>query len=208
METNLNAEIQQCEQEILSLIGKLNQLRKQVPGTEVTNYSFKMATGTVSLLELFEGKDRLIAIHNMGQACRYCTLWADGFNGFVPHLENAASFVVLSKDEPAIQRRLANARGWRFRMASHQGSDYLQEQSVVPAGGNMPGVVCYRRDGDKIFRTNSSVFGPGDIYCSFWSLLGLAGLDDNSWTPQYSYWGRPKTMEDGGANLCDGCCEI
>ena len=48
-----------------------------------------------------------------------------------------------------------------------------------------------------------SMFGPGDIYCSMWSLLGLAGLGNDDWTPQYAYWRRPEKMDDGGANLAD-----
>ncbi len=59
----------------------------------------------------------------MGQGCRYCTVWADGFIGFLPHLENAMSVVLLSKDPPELQRRFANERGWRFRLASHDGGE-------------------------------------------------------------------------------------
>ena len=68
---------------------------------------------------------------------------------------------------------------------------------------NMPGAVIYERDGDKIYRKNDCVFGPGDIYCSMWSLLGLAGLNETSWTPQFSYWQRPKTLDDGGKNIIE-----
>ncbi len=200
-------EIEQCEQQILELIQKLNGLRKASPGIEVPDYAFQTTHGKVTLSELFEGKNKLIAVHNMGQACRYCTLWADGFNGFVPHLEDAVSFVVLSKDAPELQRRIANTRGWRFKMASHKDTAYLEEQSVTPEGGNMPGVVCYELREGRILRINSSVFGPGDIYCAFWSLLGLAGLDDSNWIPQYSYWARPRQMEDGGQGLKESCCD-
>ena len=68
---------------------------------------------------------------------------------------------------------------------------------------NMPGAVVYERDGDKITRKNACVFGPGDLYCSAWSLMGLAGLGDGDWTPQYAYWQRPDKMDDGGENLPD-----
>jgi len=68
---------------------------------------------------------------------------------------------------------------------------------------NMPGAVFYERDGDTIYRKNSCVFGPGDLYCSMWNLLGLAGMTESDWTPQYTYWTRPEKMDDGGANLND-----
>jgi hypothetical protein len=109
----------------------------------------------------------------------------------------------LSKDAPEVQQRFAHSRGWRFRMASHGGGAYIQEQDVVPGDSGNPGIVCYQRDGSKILRKNVAVFGPGDEFCAIWPILSLAGLGDEEWTPQYSYWQRPerKDMEDGGQNI-------
>ena len=195
--------IAELQQQIFELTGELGTLLKQSPGAEVPNYSFASAEGKVSLLELFADKDTLLAIHNMGQACRYCTVWADGFNGFLPHLESAISVALLSKDSPEVQRRFANERGWRFRLASHGGGAYIREQTVVDGQNNYPGAVVYKRQGDKILRYNACVFGPGDLYCSLWSLLALAGMGAEDWTPQYSYWRRPEVLEDGGENVLD-----
>ncbi len=197
----MNDKIQQLEKEIFDLIARLQALRKANTKKPVPNYRFKTLDGEVTLLELFGERDKLMLIHNMGQGCRYCTLWADGFNGFVPHLESAMSLVLVSKDNPELQRTFANARGWRFRLASHGGGDYIKEQTVTPGSGNAPGVVVYERQGDRIFRKNAAVFGPGDMFCSMWGLLGLAGLGEEDWTPQYSYWTRPHSMDDGGLNL-------
>ena len=105
-------------------------------------------------LDLFGGRDHLLVIHNMGQGCRYCTLWADGFNGVVPHLESAMGLVLVSKDAPDVQRRFANSRGWRFRLASHGGGDYIREQTVMEGEANMPGAVLYERRGELILRKN------------------------------------------------------
>lgn len=197
-----NDRIREIEQAMYALRTELNELRRNESGTEVRNYEFQTLEGSVTLSDLFAGQDTLLLIHNMGQGCRYCTLWADGFNPFVPHLESAMSVVLVSKDDPTTQRRMANARDWRFRMASHGGGEYMQEQSVGE-GGNSPGAACYKKVGDKILRKNSCDFGPGDMYCSHWSLLGLAGLDETSWTPQYNYWKRPQQMDDGGENVVD-----
>jgi predicted dithiol-disulfide oxidoreductase (DUF899 family) len=119
------------------------------------------------------------------------------------HLESAISVVLVSKDSPETQRLFANSRGWKFRLASHGGEEYIREQSVMVDSDNYPGAVVYERDGDVIYRKNECVFGPGDIYCSMWSLLGLAGLGADDWTPQFTYWRRPETLEDGGKNLVD-----
>ena len=88
-------------------------------------------------------------------------------------------------------------------MASHGGGKYIHEQSVEEGESNCPGIVFYERNGDSIFRKNSSSFGPRDQFCSIWHLLTLAGRNEDDWTPQYNYWSRPKSLDDGGRNIVD-----
>jgi predicted dithiol-disulfide oxidoreductase (DUF899 family) len=139
----MDDEIKKIEKQLFELTAKLNELRKTNSGDEVQNYNFSILNGEVTLLDLFGENDRLLVIHNMGQGCRYCTLWADGFNGFLPHLESAMSVVLVSKDLPEVQRTFANSRNWRFRMASHGGGRYIQEQTVMEGERNTPGYgIC------------------------------------------------------------------
>ena len=200
---NPDAEIAELEAEIAELTAKLNAARRAAFGREVPDYALRTLDGEVCLGELFAGRDRLLAIHNMGQGCRYCTLWADGINGFLPHLESAMAVVLLSRDEPETQRRFANARGWRFRLASHGGGDYIREQTVMSGEDNAPGAVLYEKRDGKLFRKNGVVFGPGDRFCSAWNFLALAGHGADDWTPQFTYWRRPDTLDDGGDNLLE-----
>lgn len=197
------SEIQQIELEIMQKIEKLAELRKAAAPVPVGEYTFTTLDGTVSLRQLFGDRTTLFAIHNMGQGCRYCTLWADGINAFIPHLESEFAVALLSKDPPEVQRRMANARGWRFRMASHGGGAYIREQSVIPGQDNMPGMVCYVRQGEQVLKRSATPFGPGDLYCAMWSILALAGIGGNDWTPQFAYWKRPQALEDGGQNVAD-----
>jgi predicted dithiol-disulfide oxidoreductase (DUF899 family) len=196
-------EIAQLETQIFELTQKLNALRKARPPEEIPNYTFTTLNGPNTLLDLFGDQQRLLVIHNMGQGCRFCTLWADGFNGLLSHLESAMAVVLVSRDDPQLQRRFANSRDWRFRLASHGGGDYIQEQSVVPGAANMPGAVIYERQGEKIYRKNACVFGPGDLYCSMWNLLALAGIGEAEWVPQFRYWQQPETLDDGGEGVID-----
>ena len=198
-----NPEIAELEQQIADLTGKLNELRRQAPARPVPNYRFATLSGEVSLLDLFAGRERLLAIHNMGQGCRYCTLWADGFNGLLGHLEDAMAVVLLSKDAPAVQRNFANSRNWRFRLASHGGGGYIREQTVMRDQTNMPGAVVYERKGDQVLRRNSCVFGPGDLYCAMWSLLGLAGHGRSGVDAPIPLLATPEQMDDGGENLLE-----
>ena len=197
------SEIQDLEKQIFELTTKLNELRQASVGDEIPNYEFQTYSGKTTLRDLFGDNDTLLVIHNMGQGCRYCTLWADGFNGFLPHLESVMSVVLVSKDDPTLQRQFANSRGWRFRLASHGGEGYIKEQTAMEGHDNMPGAVAFIRDGNTIRRKNSCVFGPGDLYCSAWNLLAMCGFSEANWTPQYAYWRRPEKMDDGGANLPD-----
>ena len=143
--------IVELEQQISELMAELHALQKANPGTPVPNYTFETMAGETTLLDLFGDSDKLLAIHNMGQGCRYCTLWADGFNGLLPHLESALAVALLSKDAPETQRRFANARGWRFQLASHGGGNYIREQSVMGGDDNYP-----RRGGLRARRGHDS----------------------------------------------------
>lgn len=196
-----NPQIAELEQQIYQLNLKLQTLRQINTAEPVGHYEFTTQNGTTTLLDLFGEHDKLLMIHNMGQACRYCTLWADGFNGLVAHLESAMSVVLVSKDSPAEQRKFASSRGWRFRLASHGGGPYIEEQSALEGANNMPGAVTYERQGDQVHRKNACVFGPGDQFCPAWDLLSMAGLTEAQWTPQFNYWLPPVELEDGGENV-------
>ncbi len=191
------------ELEIMEKAQKLAALRKAEPGVEIPDYKFKTLDAETTLSALFAGRDRLLVIHNMGQGCRYCTLWADGINGILRHLEDAMSVVLVSKDPPEVQRRLAQDRSWRFRMASHGGEDYIREQSVTSGERNYPGAVVYERRNGKIVRRGRAAFGPGDLYSPFWHLIALGGMSESDFTPQFHYWRRPQTMDDGGMDVRD-----
>lgn len=195
------AELQDAEKELYELTKKVALLRRDAKPVPIKNYTFQGLDGEVTLGELFGDKNVLFLIHNMGQGCRYCTLWADGLNGLIPHLEDQYALALVSKDNPQTQRAFANSRHWRFKMVSHAGGDYITEQTVMEGENNMPGIVCYMRKGGEIFRKNSSIFGPGDEYCPQWSILSLAGVTTEDWTPQFDYWKRPEKMDDGGKNL-------
>lgn len=189
--------------EIMQKSAELAKLRAAEPAVEVGDYKFKTAEGETSLAALFAGRDRLLVIHNMGEGCRYCTTYADGINGVLDHLEDAMSVVVVSKDAPETQRRMALDRGWKFRMASHGGGDYMKEQCKMAGYDNCPGAAVYERKNGKIMRRAQTPFGPGDFFSPVWPFLSLAGIGEAEWTPQFHYWSRPKKLDDGGENVRD-----
>ncbi len=112
---------------VAELRGKMRALQQSVEPQVVRDYEFSTTEGMVRLSELFGDKEYLFVIHNMGAACPNCTLWADGFNGILPHIENRAAFVVASPDEPAAQQRFKTARGWQLRMVSYLDTGFARD---------------------------------------------------------------------------------
>jgi len=143
----------------------------------------------IKFSSLFGKKEDLILIHNMGKACRYCTLWADGFTGFVPHLENRAAFAVVSPDPPAVQKKFHQSRSWNFKMFSTKGSSFARDMGFETKEGRpQPGVsVFYKNKSGKITRVAQDSFGPGDPYCSIWHVFDLLPGGLKGWEPQYKY---------------------
>lgn len=176
-------EIVKIQKQIFELKQELGKLHASSPLAAVKDYVFTTLNGDMNLSEMFAGKETLMLIHNMGTGCDYCSLWADGFNGFLPHLSSIFSVYLVSKDSPKEQAAFKHARGWDFDMASHGGGDYIKEQTVLAGEDNMPGVVFYQMQDGNPQRKNSAIFGPGDDYCSMWSLLSLAGVSEKEWTP-------------------------
>ncbi|MFY0610661.1 MAG: DUF899 family protein [Hyphomicrobiaceae bacterium] len=196
-------EAEKLEIEIMQKAQQLAELRAKDNALAVSDYTFSTLDGEVTLSSLFAGRDRLLMIHNMGQGCRYCTLWADGINGVLPHLEDAMAVAFVSKDPPEVQRRMALDRGWNFRLASHGGGTYMAEQCAMGEHANMPGAATYERNGNQITRRGRTAFGPGDLYSPLWHFLSLAGIGANDWTAQFHYWRRPEKLDDGGENIRD-----
>src|SRR3954463_7424669 len=176
----------------MELKKQLAAARKALGHLEVKqDYVFKDSNERdMRLSELFGAKDDLIVVHNMGRRCAYCTLWADGFNGLVPHLENRAAFVVVSNDPPAVQKEFATSRGWKFRMASSAGTSFFADMGFLPKPDEIwPGASVFRRDRatGAITRVGKTFFGPGDDFCALWHLFDLLHGGDNGWQPKLSY---------------------
>lgn len=173
--------------QIAELREKMRKVQQSVEPQAVPDYTFATTEGTVHLSDLFDGKDSLFVIHNMGASCAYCTLWADGFNGILPHLENRAAFVVSSPDDPAAQRKFKESRGWRFRMVSHKGTKFAADMGYSKDNRFQPGVSVFRKQDGKIVRVSDAGLGPGDDFCALWHFFDLLPEGADGWRPRFSY---------------------
>lgn len=180
------------EKELLEKQQTLSGLRRALPPEPVDDYELEGSAGPLKLSELFGEKSDLILIHNMGKGCSYCTLWADGFNGEVDHLQDRAAFVVCSPDPPDLQAAFAASRGWRFPMVSNGGSTFTEDMGYVGEWNGKtspwPGVSTFRKKDDgSIVRIAHCPLGPGDPFCAVWHLFALLDGGTGEWQPRYSY---------------------
>ncbi|MCM0022076.1 MAG: DUF899 domain-containing protein [Tagaea sp.] len=186
-DTPSRAELGAYRREIRAQRAKLREARAKLPPEPVRDYELKGPAGAVKLSALFDARDELIVVHNMGAACPYCTLWADGFNGVYPHLADRAPFVVTTPDAPAKQSEFATSRGWRFPMLSHEGTSFAEDMGFKGKNGWEPGLSVLTRKDGKLFRVASEELGPGDDFCAAWHFFDLLPGGGAGWRPKFAY---------------------
>ena len=187
----LRKKIDRLEDSLVRQNEKLAAMKRQLPPEEVKDYFLAGPDGRVRLSELFRGKKDLVIIHNMGRSCRYCTMWADGFNGLRHHFADRAGFAVVSPDAVATQQRFARSRGWLFPLYSGKGSTFIKDMGFLPRPAEpLPGVSAFRRRGRKIYRIASAGFGPFDPFCPTWPLFALLEGGVGAWAPKFRYPGK------------------
>ena len=181
--------ILKLERQLVETKKKLVAARKKAGRRVVEDFELHGWAGGVRLSELFGDKKELIVIQNMGRSCPYCTTWADGFNGMILHLEDRAAFVVCSPDATELQQAFSGTRGWKFRMVSSQNTSFKKALGFEQKNGKpLPGVSTFEKDNKgRIWHVASAGFGPGDDYCSLWSILDLLPKGAGKWAPKFSY---------------------
>jgi predicted dithiol-disulfide oxidoreductase (DUF899 family) len=167
----------------------MTKLRRGQAAQVVKDYEFRLSSGKLTnLVTLFGDKQELFVVHNMGRKCPYCTLWADGFNGILPHLKSRAAFVLSSPDTPEIQAQFSASRSWEFDMVSTAGTTFAVDLGYQGEGWLRPGVSVFTKStAGEILRVSDTEFGPGDDYCQLWSLFDLLPSGADDWHPKFAY---------------------
>ena len=155
----------------------------------VKDYELQTVDGTSMLSSYFGDKDTLFVIHNMGTSCAYCTVWADGLNGVLGHLEDRAGVVLTSPNQPLEQTTFAGSRGWQFKLASTADSTMAKDLGYQLDNGDcLPGVsVLQKQDAGRLVRVSHAPFGPGDSYSPVFNLFDLIPGGPGDWQPKFSY---------------------
>jgi predicted dithiol-disulfide oxidoreductase (DUF899 family) len=182
----------------------LNADRRRLPMVEISkNYAFEGPHGAITLADLFDGHSQLIIQHVMfdptwDAACPGCTASLDELAPAVlRHLASRdTSFAGVSRAPHDKLAAYQGARGWDFAWYSSYGSDFnydfdaTVDASVKPAvynyraqpsggdgvDGEVPGMSCFLRDGDRVFHTYSTWARGTDQLGGSYSLLDLTAF--------------------------------
>lgn len=184
--TDADERIDQIEARIMALKKELTEARHARPPEPVEDWELLTVDGApIRLSQLFGTHRDLIVVHNMGRACKYCSLWADGLAGFARHLPTRCGFALCSHDPPAVAKAFAAERGWPYRVVSGASSGFTGAMGFLSAKGSpQPGASAFRRrDDGSIVRTGKTWFGPGDDFCAVWPLFELLDGGPGQWEP-------------------------
>ncbi len=122
-------ELRQAEVELMRQRERVAALRRRLPpGTPVADYEFlegplRLDDGddpvtTVRLSQLFSSPERALVVQHVmygkrqTSPCPMCTMWVDGLDAVLRHIEQRADYVVASAADPVALRAHARARGW------------------------------------------------------------------------------------------------
>ena len=170
------------EKEMQRSLDAFNQRRRELPWERVEkDYRFVGPEGEVSFEKIFGRCSQLIVYHFMFGAdweagCPSCSLWTDGFQGALPHLEqrdvalasvSTADFDRLSKFRERVgwQHDWYSAVGPEFGRDFHvsyseaemeNGDTFYNYQEGHHYGSESPGLSVFYRDAEsQIFHTYS-----------------------------------------------------
>jgi predicted dithiol-disulfide oxidoreductase (DUF899 family) len=121
----------EAEKELTRRSDELARQRQQLPWVRIEKeYRFDTEEGDASLADLFRGRSQLLIYHFMfgpeyTAGCPVCSTIADGFNGFIVHLENHdVAMMAVSRAPIAALEAYKRRMGWSFPWASSLSSDF------------------------------------------------------------------------------------
>jgi predicted dithiol-disulfide oxidoreductase (DUF899 family) len=153
-----------AEEQALSALAIVRDRRRELPAVRVEKeYVFDGPAGSVSLLDIFEGRRQLIVQHFMfdpgwDQGCPVCSYQADNV-GDLAHLHaRDTTFAAVSRAPIAKIEQFRQRMGWSFPWYSSLGSDFnydfhvTHDESVAPIQWN--------------FRTKQELIAKGQAWAA------------------------------------------
>jgi predicted dithiol-disulfide oxidoreductase (DUF899 family) len=177
--------------------------RRRLPMTEVdASLPLTGPAGRLTLLEAFEGRRQLIAYyfmwhpgHPAAEQCEGCTFYTTQVSELSHLHSRGITFAVLCQGPYDENARYRDFMGWDMPWYSAQDS----LASLLAPPPKRPGrmhLVCYLRDGQKVFET-------------YWTTLrGVETMDYSYALMDLTVYGRQEPWEDSPAGWPQQCTYI
>ncbi len=211
----VRAELLEAEIALKDQRERVASLRRQLPGDTLVETAYvlregprDLAGGDEPLLErrladLFLDPAKPLVLmqfmfgENQTSPCPMCSMWADGYDGVVAHLEQNLNFGVVVAGDLTAFRGHARSRGWQnLRLLSSQGTSFKRDFGMEDeSGGQMPGASVFTLGDDgavRHFYTGGAFMAPGhfrgmDLLSPVWNFLDLTPEGRADWMPRLDY---------------------
>jgi len=193
---------------------KIAEMRRRLPSdTPVENYTLRgidlaspgAEVRACTLSELFDDPAKPLVLMQFmfgeGQQlpCPMCTMWADGYDGIVPHLRQRVNFGVVVAGEIETFGMHARRRGWRnLRLLSSAGTTLKTDFGMQDdKGAQSPGVSVFTLSEDgspRHFYTGGPIMSEGhfrgmDLLSPVWNFFDVTPGGRGDWLPSLDYGG-------------------
>jgi predicted dithiol-disulfide oxidoreductase (DUF899 family) len=148
------AELLVAEKEATHALDALAAKRRRLPMVRFDqDYVFEGPGGTLSLLDLFDGRDQLVVYQFMDLGpddfCPGCTNFTNSITNLASVNSRGVTFVNVSNMPLAQIEAYKQQQGWTVPFVSSHGTSFSDD---CGAGAGF-GLSAFLRDGDEVYRT-------------------------------------------------------
>jgi predicted dithiol-disulfide oxidoreductase (DUF899 family) len=179
--------------------------RRRLPVVRIEkDYVFEGSDGSLSLVDLFDGRRQLIVYHFMfasgvegwpSAGCTGCSMFADNLGNLVHLYARDTSFALVSRAPLANIEPYKKRMGWAMEWVSSGASDFNVDVGVTLDGYETFGLSVFLRDGDGIYRSYFTAGRGVETLGTVWTFLDLTLLGrQEAWEDSPAGW--PQTSPD------------
>jgi predicted dithiol-disulfide oxidoreductase (DUF899 family) len=179
--------------------------RRRLPVVRIEkDYVFEGSDGSVSVVDLFNGRRQLIVYHFMfasgvegwpSAGCTGCSMFTDNLGNLVHLYARDTSFALVSRAPLANIEPYKKRMGWPMQWVSSGASDFNVDFRVTVDGHETFGLSVFLRDGNSIYRSYFTAGRGVETLGTVWTFLDLTPLGrQEAWEDSPAGW--PQTSPD------------
>lgn len=200
----------QQEKALTRMKDAISAARRRMPMVEVpADYAFEGQEGTVTLLDLFQGRPQLIVQHFMfgpdwKEGCDGCSMMAEHI-GPLSHLHARRTSLVLTSRAPLDRLQAFRTRmGWDLPWYSTVGDRFNRDFQATVDGEERQAISVFLCRDDRVFHTWSTQARGEETFMQVFDLLDLTPFGrQEDW--ENSPAGTPQEPTYSWMRLSDSC---